>query len=142
MLQQHLAEAYHNLGILYESMIRRQESLGFFAQRARYPRKARESRPRRSLRRDLARSHGYIGDVELELGMPEKALTVLPSSGSDSQAIATEEPEDTEARFPTGTQFSKHWKLLMIAKTTSKRRLPNTKRRGEEVKNWFASDLP
>ncbi len=104
-LPQHLAEAYHNLGILYDAMNRRQESLGFFAQGLAIRERLQGTDSSRSLRRDLARSHGYIGDVQLDLGMPEQSLASYRQAEAIRRQLADEDPRDTEARFQLARSF-------------------------------------
>ncbi|MFN9912222.1 MAG: hypothetical protein ACK53L_06540, partial [Pirellulaceae bacterium] len=59
----------------------------------------------RSLRRDLARSHGYIGDVQLDLGMPEQSLASYRQAEAIRRQLADEDPRDTEARFQLARSF-------------------------------------
>ncbi len=103
--QRHLAEAYHNLGILYEDENRYAQSLDCY-ERGRQIRETLVSQSdEREFKRDLGRSYGYLGDVQIALGEYQKALDSYRKSVEIRQLIAESKPSDHEARFQLARGF-------------------------------------
>ena len=136
--QQHLAEAHHNLGILYDAMNRRQEALGFFAQGLALRESLVRQSATRSLRRDLAqpRLHRRCGTGP---GHARQSLGVVPSGRVHSQATGDRRASGHRSSFPTGGAASATRGTSTTARGISIRRLPNTKKRVCGAKNWFAN---
>lgn len=103
--RRHLAEAYHNLGILYEDENRYEQSLASY-ERGRQIREGLVSESdEREFKRDLGRSYGYLGDVQIALGEYQKALRSYRRSVEIRQQVADSKPSDHEARFQLARGF-------------------------------------
>jgi serine/threonine protein kinase len=100
---QRRANAYHHLGDLYYGMNRKQDAISALQQ----GREIREQMVSRSQDRpnhreywgDLAKSHGYLGDVELDLGHMDRALDSYEQSKEIRGRLFNEKPDDLEMMF-------------------------------------------
>ena len=101
-----IAEAHHNLGILYFEMNRMDESLQAYDQGRVIREQLVAKSPRRDFQRDLARSHGYLGDVQLAIGQPDQALTSYVTSERIRQGLVDTDPTDVEAQFQLARSFT------------------------------------
>src|SRR5205085_8906134 len=98
---------HHLFGILYDSRKKRKEAVKEYLDGLAIRKKLTEAEPsNRSFRRDLARSHGYLGDTYLELGDTTKAWDAYRESEVIRQKLADEDAADAEARFQLARSYS------------------------------------
>ena len=103
--RRHLAEAYHNLGILYEAENRYTQSLESYERGRQIREQLVSESEEREFKRDLGRSYGYLGDVQIAMGDYRNALRSYRRSVDIRQQVADSQPSDHEARFQLARGF-------------------------------------
>ncbi|MCM2375074.1 protein kinase domain-containing protein [Aporhodopirellula aestuarii] len=102
---QSLGSVHHELGILYELRNEYQEALESYEK----GRRIREELVRRvgdrGSKRDLGRSYGYLGDVQIAIGDYQKALHSYIRSMEMRQEVVDMKPADHEAKFQLARSF-------------------------------------
>ncbi|MGV3486668.1 MAG: protein kinase domain-containing protein [Planctomycetaceae bacterium] len=99
LLRRSLADAYHNLGILYEEENRYPQSFSFYERGRQIREQLVTESDDRNFKRDLGRSYGYLGDVQIAMGEYQDAFRSYQRSVELRQDVADSEPSDHEARF-------------------------------------------
>jgi tetratricopeptide (TPR) repeat protein len=89
-----LAEVYHNLGILHDARgtpEEQMEALRWYEQGLKLRQELVDGVPHdRVFRRDLARSHGYLGDTQLQLGLNDEASASYDSAADLREGLVAE----------------------------------------------------
>jgi serine/threonine protein kinase/tetratricopeptide (TPR) repeat protein len=103
--RRHLAEVYHNFGILYGNQNRDVQAIEAFEQGRQIREQLVTESDDREFKRDLGRSYGYLGDVQIATGDYQAALRSYNRSVEIRQQVADSKPTDHEARFQLSRGF-------------------------------------
>lgn len=105
--KQDLAEVWHIRGTIYSPTKDKLAALDAFVKGRTLRQQLNAAAPNdRGILRDLARSYGYIGDVELDLGRLDDAEASYMKSHQLRQRLADERSADLETRFQFARSFS------------------------------------
>lgn len=117
--QLHLAEVHHNLAIWYNSWDKAeqanpQRSIEEHQKALVIREKIAERSKSRPCRRDLARSHGYVGDVyiRLEDAPYKKTKAAYDKALEIRQKLVDEDDNDDEAKFQLARSFENNGRLF------------------------------
>ncbi len=101
-----LAEVWHQRGSLYSPTMGKRNAFDAFVEGRTLREQLVRERPNdRAIIRDLARSYGYIGDVELDLGRFTDAEASYRKSHELRQRLAEDRVADIESRFQFARSF-------------------------------------
>jgi hypothetical protein len=100
-----LAEAYHKLGEVYSQRNEWQKSLGSYRKGLEIRiQLVKKDETNRTYRTDLARSHGYLGDVQLVLGLKEAEDSYARAEAIRKQLVE-DRGTDVAARFQLARSY-------------------------------------
>jgi tetratricopeptide (TPR) repeat protein len=93
-----LAEVYHNLGIHFGNLVRPRQALDNYQKGLWLRLELREEMGNQpGYRRDLARSYGYMGDTQLELGRVDEARQSYAEAEKLRAQLVADNPGDADA---------------------------------------------
>src|SRR5262249_2520153 len=101
-----LAEAYHKLGEVYSQCNEWQKSLGSYHKGLEIRiQLVKKDETNRTYWTDLARSHGYLGDVQLVLGMLKDAEDSYSRAENVRKQLVEDKGTDLPARFQLARSY-------------------------------------